>query len=412
VNIDIEVVPWGDWGSRRNVIVSTGGGDFDIIFSPGSLVIDVASNALMDITELLPKAAPDLYAMIPEAYYEAEKVGGKLYAIPTYKDSSASQYFIWDQNLADELGIDTESIKTFQDADEALRKITEHLGEPGFIIHKDSGSWLHREFDAAGSGLGVIGVRYDDETRTVVKVFEQQEVMDRFALHHQWYEDGIINSDAATRPEETTLYRPFSVAQGWSLAAKTVWGPNMGMENCTAFQYGPTIVSNGTVQGSANAISANSAHPEKALEFLQLVNTDSYVRDLLYYGVEGDDWQYTEDGRVHKNNANWTMAGYTQGTFFNVTPTDDVEFNQWDEVKELNANAEASVLIGFSFDTAPIADQLANCIEIMNRYLPEIRTGTVDPTEGVPAMYEEMDAAGLQDIIDEMQSQINAWAAE
>ena len=136
------------------------------------------------------------------------------------------------------------------------------------------------------------------------------------------------------------------------------------------------------------------------------------MRDLLYYGVEGDDWQYTEDGRVHKNNANWTMAGYTQGTFFNVTPTDDVEFNQWDEVKELNANAEASVLIGFSFDTAPIADQLANCIEIMNRYLPEIRTGTVDPTEGVPAMYEEMDAAGLQDIIDEMQSQINAWAAE
>ena len=33
---------------------------------------------------------------------EAEKVGGKLYAIPTYKDSSASQYFIWDQNLADD----------------------------------------------------------------------------------------------------------------------------------------------------------------------------------------------------------------------------------------------------------------------------------------------------------------------
>ena len=30
------------------------------------------------------------------------------------------------------------------------------------------------------------------------------------------------------------------------------------------------------------------------------------------------------------------MAGYTQGSFFAITPTDDFDFNQFDEVKELN----------------------------------------------------------------------------
>ena len=90
------------------------------------------------------------------------------------------------------------------------------------------------------------------------------------------------------------------------------------------------------------------------------------MRDLFYYGVEGDNWQYTDDTKtaVHKNNADWPMAGYTQATFFNVTPTDDVDFNQWDEVKALNEAAKPSVLLGFYFDTSSVQDQLAACIEI------------------------------------------------
>ena len=65
---------------------------------------------------------------------------------------------------------------------------------------------------------------------------------------------------------------------------------------------------------------------------------------------------------MHKNpDSSWGMAGYTQGTFFAVTPTDDVEFNQWDEVKELNEQAEPSVLLGFNFDSSKVEDQIANC---------------------------------------------------
>ena len=30
------------------------------------------------------------------------------------------------------------------------------------------------------------------------------------------------------------------------------------------------------------------------------------------------------------------MAGYIPGSFFAITPTDDFDFNQFDEVKELN----------------------------------------------------------------------------
>ena len=168
-----------------------------------------------------------------------------------------------------------------------------------------------------------------------------------------------------------------------------------------------------SVRGSLNCISANCANPEKALQFLQLVNTDTYVRDLFYYGVQGDNWDYTDDSKtfVHKNNADWSMAGYTQGSFFAITPTDDFDFNQFDEVKELNEKAEPSVLLGFTLDTTPIADELANCIQIAERYKGELLTGTADPEVMVPQMMEELRAAGFDKIVAEAQSQVDAFMA-
>ena len=152
-----------------------------------------------------------------------------------------------------------------------------------------------------------ISTGHDDTTHKVVSTLETDEIMDELKTLHQWYKSGIINSDAATLAE-TPAYRTCFTAQGWSGAAKTTWGPQMGVD-ADAVQWGDTIMSNDTVRGSLNCISSSCKNPDKALELLQLVNTDSYVRDSLYYGLEGDNWDYTSDKKVHKNNTDWTMAG-------------------------------------------------------------------------------------------------------
>ena len=43
----------------------------------------------------------------------------------------------------------------------------------------------------------------------------------------EWYNEGIINADAANTAEGPT-YKACFLAQGWSGDAKTTWGPNMG----------------------------------------------------------------------------------------------------------------------------------------------------------------------------------------
>ena len=315
-------------------------------------------------------------------------------------------------------------------------KIKDAKGEASFPVTKDGVSQIPFIFDGFGAGVRGIGVRYNDKEAKVVKIFEEEDIMAQLKEVRGWYESGIINADAPQLAEGPT-YKACFLAQGWSLAAKTVWGPNMGKE-LVAYQFGPTILSNDSVLGSVNFVSINSKHPEKALQWLNLINTDTKVRDAFKYGLEGDNFEYTADGRVHLNegrswpwpayvqatftytengrvhkNADkgWGLAGYTQGTFFNVTPTDDVEFNQWDEVHELNDAAEPSVLLGFAFDSSKVDDEIANCKTIWDNYHPELLTGSVDPETAVKEMYAEMEAEGLNDIIEEAQAQINAFLA-
>ena len=128
----------------------------------------------------------------------------------------------------------------------------------------------------------------------------------------------------------------------------------------------------------------------------------------MYYGLEGDNFEYTEDGRVHRINTDWPMPGYAQGTFFNVSLTDDVDVNQWDEVRALNEAAIPSPALGVSIDTEPFADELTNCTEIMNRYKSDILTGVADPDVEIPKMMAELRDAGFDTILENVQAQLDA----
>lgn len=167
--------------------------------------------------------------------------------------------------------------------------------------------------------MPVIGVRFDDENYKVVNILEEEKIQKDLELIHSWYNEGIINSDAATS-NETVQNRPFFIAQGWPSAGKTVWGPQNGTE-VVVIQFGKTI-SNGTVQGSLNEISSNSKYPEKALQFLQLLNTDPVLRDIFAYGEIGVNFDYVDvngEKRIDRDETkyeNWPVPAYTQAQFF------------------------------------------------------------------------------------------------
>ncbi len=48
----------------------------------------------------------------------------------------------------------------------------------------------------------------------------------------------------------------------------------------------------------------------------------------------------------------------------------------------------------------------------MDRYKKELYTGTRDPQEAVPALYADLEKAGLETIREELQKQIDEWKAK
>ncbi|MBS6196412.1 MAG: ABC transporter substrate-binding protein [Clostridiales bacterium] len=408
INIEMEVIPWGDWDKRRSVIVSTNE-PFDIIFGTGiNYTADINLGAYYDITELVKTEMPGLNELMPEKYWEAVTVDGKIYGVPTYKDSSLSNYAVWDKELVDEYSLDIESMTTVESLTETFEMLKAEKNDYPVYVKNDGVYYIFDVYDQLGAGTQILGVRYDDQDARVCFTLEEEDIMSALKTFHEWNKKGIINPDASTL-SEARVYNMWRVAQGWESAAITSWGPSMGKDVAVA-KVGDTLLSNETVRGSMNMISANSKYPEKALEFLDLLNTDTKLRDMFFYGEEGVNFEYTEDKKAHKINSDWPMPGYTQGTFFTVTQEDVDEYG-WDEIKALNEQAVSSVMLGFTFDTTEVTDKLANCREIWLRYRSEVMTGVLDPEVAVPEIKAELMAAGFQDVMDAAQAQVDEFMA-
>ena len=406
----MEVIPWGDWDDRRNIIISTNE-PYDIIFGNGNnYMADIKLGAYVDITDMIPEQMKEFNELMPEKYWDAVKVDDRIYGVPAYKDSSISNYAVWDKELVDEYNIDYKNLTTIESLTPTFEMLKKEKNDYPVYVKNDGVYSIFDVYDQIGAGMQILGVRYDDPEGKVCFTLEEPEIYSALETFHDWYKKGIINPDAATLTE-ARVYNMWRIAQGWESAGETAWGPDMGKE-VVVQKWGDTILSNETVRGSMNMISANSKYPEKCLELLNLVNTDTTLRDMFYYGEEGVNFEYVDvDGtqKVHKINTDWSMAGYTQGTFFTVTPEDTTTTDQWGEIKALNEEAVPSVMLGFNLDTTEIDSQLANCREIWLRYKSEVMAGVNDPADVIPKMKKELMNAGFQDILDEAQAQVDEF---
>lgn len=58
------------------------------------------------------------------------------------------------------------------------------------------------------------------------------------------------------------------------------------------------VVTSESALGGVMAVNARTEHPRECAVFLNAVNTDPDVRNLLNYGVEGKHYVLNEDGQV------------------------------------------------------------------------------------------------------------------
>ena len=396
---------------------------YDMTFTSdwcNSFAVNAFDERFYNITELVKTSAPDLYECIDTVYWDvAGSINGQIYAVPTLKDMASEQYFRFDKDRYEAIGITIPETMEFRDLEPMLKAYKENyddvyplmLGKSGLTGMTNSSQWI------AGSYLcSPYYLAGTDKENTIIPFWEDEELMERYRLLHRWYTLGYINPDAATidsiGPDIRAGVRSGSAWKGYYTGYSS-WAKI----NVEGSRYAGPNMSTSTMRGAMNAINA-AASEEQAiacLKYLELLNLDREFRDILRFGVEGVHFNYITNDlgkrvveRTEQGINNWSMDGYVTGSVRNASCTSD-SYYDWDEIYEGYKNARVSTLGAFTFNRAEVEAECTACEAVMAKYISELLTGTLDIDAILPKIQEEMRIAGIETVQAEAQKQLDEY---
>ncbi|MGY3749583.1 ABC transporter substrate-binding protein [Vagococcus acidifermentans] len=417
VKLDIQYIGWGDYEEKMQVITSSGE-DYDIAFAD-NFATNAQKGAYADLTELAPKYAKETYDNLDPAYIKGNTINGKLYAMGVNANSSAQIMLTFPKAVLDKHNLDISGIKTLADLEPLLEVIKEK--EPELTpIAAGLNFRIGGDIDYVFDNNLPIGIDLHGDTSKIINPFDSSDTLKRdLKTMHDFYQKGYVPKDAATSNQE------YALKENTWFARLETQGPFDYGDSLLTQAAGRELVSvpitmavkNNTQARVANyVISSSSKKKEKALEVINLINTDSDLLTTMVYGLEGETWKKLDNNRMEVLDAYdatnvisgaW-MTGDNSKIYINKNVTDE-QVAQRDEVI---ANAEQSPLLGFNLDTSKIKTEIANISNVSNQYLSGLHTGTLDPDETIPEFNEKLKQAGMDKVLEEVQKQYDAFLKE
>jgi hypothetical protein len=103
--------------------------------------------------------------------------------------------------------------------------------------------------------------------------------------------------------------------------------------------------------GNMFAVSANSKNPEACVKVLTALNTNSTLKNILQYGIEGENYIINEDtGMLERLNSDYLMDTNKTGNCFISHPEEGLPANYWEDAKKQSNETLINPLLGFSFN--------------------------------------------------------------
>ena len=178
---------------------------------------------------------------------------------------------------------------------------------------------------------------------------------------------------------------------------------------------GQAVMTTEQVRSATLAISCYCKNPDRAVAFINLLTTNEELLNLVTYGQEGIDWNWIdEDDKVIQREE----YAYP-GTYALLAGNDCLDYYlDWqlvgtnETIREINADARASAILGFQYDATKMAGHMANIQVAADGLIRSIMCGMAgDPDVAIAKLNADLYAAGLQQVLDDMQSQVDAWKA-
>ncbi|MBR4333692.1 MAG: extracellular solute-binding protein, partial [Clostridia bacterium] len=235
----------------------------------------------------------------------AGRINGALYAIPADAYTAKSGGFIYNQEMADSLGIRVPNPVTCDQLEQIFSVLHEKL--PGvYGTTFGNGETFNAQYDICleecGSALYAYGVTFDPFKSTKVEnLFESPAFRDYVLRHRDWVIKGYAPGQSLTSGIRSNEYVAHKQVFGMTTNYSPIEGPVQQGNYpfpIDIVQITPAVNSTSSMQERMWAVPVTSKSPEKAIAFLDLLFSNAQVANLLSNGIEGIHYRQVEPGVI------------------------------------------------------------------------------------------------------------------
>lgn len=415
--LKLELIDFNNYDNEITSAISSGR-KFDICFTSAwinSYNRNVLKGSYIEMDSLLERYGRGTLRCLPKVLLDGAKVNGKVYAIPSIKELSQQYCITLNKKYLEKYGFDTSSIKNLDDLAPMFEVIKKN--EPGVVPYLIYPFWCHA-FSIPLERIDEqvpIALYFDNRTNyKLVNTFETPEFVQYASLMHKWYNKGYILQDAASLKSIEDYEKSgnwFARAGIYLLGSDS---SNSSIYGCDVFNVpiNKPFIAKKDIEYHMLAISKTSRDPERAMMFLELLNTDKYLYNLLAFGIEGKHYKKISENVIDICSDGYSIENYTFGnTNLSYSLSGGPE-NQSDSAYAPDSKVIISPLLEFSFDPTPVESEIAKITEVTEEVEGPIFVGAVDPENYIPKVIEKYKKAGLDKVMAEQQRQLNQWIAK
>lgn len=430
--VEGEFLDWSDW-SQKYPLKLAANEDFDLIYSANwaGYGDQALKGGFLELTEdMLKTYAPMTWKAMPAVSWGQAKVDGKLYMIPQNNSESVEKAIMYREDLRKKYNlpaIDSPEayanyLKAVAENEKGIIPFTPETGDWKLhnldrVLLKQANDWNMLDFDLP------LGFKMTDEKGQIFNVYETPEFKNLLiyykdlADHNAWSKN-VLNSKN-DHQQDFVEGKTASITHNLgTLEAKMaeMRRNNSPYEVAVADITPNSKKSQAISTQNGTSIHSTSKNVERALMFIDLMQNDKELHDLVMYGLPGVNYEpvgdklfkATDKGVNYTNFSNWCFNNSELNRKDQSLPEETAAlFKDW-EPKVYHYPLET-----FVFNNASVKTEVANVSNVMLRYAIPLEYGAIkDVDKGLADLNKQMKAAGIDKIQAEMQRQIDDFLAK
>lgn len=419
------------------------------------LASEINKKSFYELNDLIDEYAPTVKKEWEayDSYYKTGMNGDKLYAIPNIQIHINDEVFVnvpaylskyldtaGLQKLAKENPTTTEAFYVL--LDKYLQEARKHVDTKttvGMISGVDHfyRNFVKRGYEFVGGNNSLLCYKVSDPNVKIIDFHETEEYKTYIKYAAKWNKEGLISKDILTGDDGIgnllgILAANITNFRQYDKNNDGIIDGNSG-EGQTNLDYKVSVTpkeqkySGTSVIGSLKtycSIPRTAAHPEKAMQLIELLRTEKGkdLLNLICYGIEGTHYEKIDENVIKAfdyegqatSNSKYGLSNWMVSNMFNMYVCYPYDLNTLENAKtffnEELPELRKTPVYGLVFDNSSMENELAQMTAANDEFELQLIGGANNGYEETyQKMQKKIKAAGISKVIDEYQKQANSF---